>query len=111
MSAKPIAVLDQADLEDGQMYEFSCASSTHVGDCSTGRTSRLIQEQSFCRNWLTKSMQLVHFALTAARFSSKASLRLMAGSFGEIFDRPVLMGQLSDLMRAARGMEVYLTVN
>jgi hypothetical protein len=25
MSAKTIAVLDEADLEDGQMYGFSCA--------------------------------------------------------------------------------------
>ena len=108
MSAKTIAVLDQAVLDVGQMYEFSCASPTRVGECSAGRTSRLIQEQSFCRSWLTRFMQLAHFALIVAPFSLKASSWLMAGSSGEIFDQLV---QLSDLMCAVRGMEVYPTVN
>jgi hypothetical protein len=48
MSTKTIAVLDLADLKDGQMYGFSCAPPTYVGDCSAGRTFRLTQEQSFC---------------------------------------------------------------
>jgi hypothetical protein len=52
MSTKTIAVLDLADLKDGQMYvsSFIGAHPTHVSDCSAlaGRTFHLIQEQSFC---------------------------------------------------------------
>lgn len=49
MSTKTIAVLDLADIKDGQMYGLSfIVPHLLTLTCSAGRTFHLIQEQSFC---------------------------------------------------------------
>jgi len=47
MSAKTIAVLDYADLKDGQMYVIKCFSHLpYLSPCCTGKKFRSIQERS-----------------------------------------------------------------
>jgi len=77
-----------------------------TSDHCTGRKSRSIQEKSFCLVWVTRSMQLAHFAPIMAPRSSKAFSRLMAGSSGESSGPFVHMHRHSSLTDVVHGMEV-----
>ena len=95
MSTKTIAVLDQADLKDGQMYvTMSHRSLASASECCKGKKSLLVQDGCFCPVWVTRSMQPVHSAPIMVLRSSKVSSQLTAGSSGENLRPLVVVSQL-----------------